>query len=98
LPILIFGTRAPFQSIGSTTDVTDPVRGLAELTVEHSRTSDRTTTFSSSIRDLFGVISLSTGLELTEEQTYSLSRAFYVTEGQIGYVGYTLYLNYVEGT
>jgi hypothetical protein len=88
---------APFQSIGFATDVTGRVRGPAERTIEHSHTSDRTTTFSSSIGDPFDVISLSTGFEFTEEQTYSLPTAFTVTEGQIGYVGYTPYLNCVEG-
>jgi hypothetical protein len=78
--------------------VTGPVRGPAELTIEWTNTVGQSTSFSASVGDPYGIISATIGMEFHQEQSFSISRAFTVSEGQVGYVGYTQYMTCVDGT
>jgi hypothetical protein len=77
--------------------VSNPVSGPAQVAISTSVTVGRSTTFSASVGDPWGVVSASTGIEFSESITNELSYTFEVLEGQTGYVAWTPQLNCVEG-
>ncbi|KAL3442818.1 hypothetical protein BJX65DRAFT_312432 [Aspergillus insuetus] len=87
----------PYIKSGGMLTVSDPVSGPASVAISESITVGRSQTFSASVGDPYGIISLSSGVEFSESTTNQLSYTFEVQDGQNGYVGWTPQLNCVEG-
>ncbi|KAL4874963.1 hypothetical protein BJY04DRAFT_224477 [Aspergillus karnatakaensis] len=93
-----FTTRqGPYTKDGGAQSVSDPVSGPAQVAISASVTVGRSTTFSASVGDPYGIVSASTGVEFSESVTNELSYTFEVLEGQTGYVAWTPQLTCVEG-
>ncbi|KAJ0418887.1 hypothetical protein BJY00DRAFT_314566 [Aspergillus carlsbadensis] len=87
----------PYIKSGGMLTVSDPVSGPASVAISESITVGRSQTFSASVGDPYGIISLSSGVEFSESTTNQLSYTFEVQDGQNGYVGWSPQLNCVEG-
>ncbi|KAL5335596.1 hypothetical protein BJX70DRAFT_401390 [Aspergillus crustosus] len=81
---------------GSAQAVSNPLTGPADVQIQKTVTTGRSSTFSASIGDPYCVASVSTGI--TESTSTALSYTFQVLESQSGYVAWTPLVTCVDGT
>ncbi|KAL5340180.1 hypothetical protein BJX70DRAFT_396954 [Aspergillus crustosus] len=93
-----FNAEDQFDIIGDSESVSNRVIGPAQVNIEKSVSTSRTTTFSSSAGDPYGVISVEVGFEFEESVETSLTYVFEVLEGQVGYIGWSPTMSCVRGT
>jgi hypothetical protein len=66
--------------------------------IQKTVTTGRSSSFSVSVGDPYGVASASTGITFEESTSTALSYTFQVLEGQTGYVAWTPLVTCVDGT
>ncbi|KAL3496450.1 hypothetical protein BJX62DRAFT_232558 [Aspergillus germanicus] len=91
-------TNGPYEIVGPSHKVSDTKFGPGHIDVSESVETSRTTSFSASIGDPFGIISESVGFEFTESHSQSLTYSFDLAEGQNGYVSWAPTMTCVDGT
>lgn len=86
-----FDTQIVYGSVGPYTQDTT-------VTITYDQTVSKTTTFSLSIGDPWGILTASTGLEFTEAEKKGFSHELPVPAGQQGLVGFTPYFICTSGS
>ncbi|KAL4870684.1 hypothetical protein BDV12DRAFT_48417 [Aspergillus spectabilis] len=88
----------PEDGYGSNQVVSNPVTGPADVQISKTVTIGRSSSFSVSVGDPYGIASASTGITFEESTSTALSYTFQVLEGQSGYVAWTPLVTCVDGT
>ncbi|KAL4885993.1 hypothetical protein BJY04DRAFT_214185 [Aspergillus karnatakaensis] len=91
-------TEAAHDSYGSNQAVSNVVTGPADVQISKTVTTGRSSSFSLSVGDPYGVASASTGITFEESTSTALSYTFQVLEGQTGYIAWTPLVSCVDGT
>ncbi|KAL2798469.1 hypothetical protein BJX66DRAFT_334170 [Aspergillus keveii] len=93
-----FSKEDQYEITGPSHSVSNPVTGPADVQISTTVESSRTTSFSSSIGDPWGIISATVGVEFEESVSTTLSYTFQVLEGQTGYIAWSPTMTCVRGT
>ncbi|KAL2840588.1 hypothetical protein BJX68DRAFT_271537 [Aspergillus pseudodeflectus] len=88
----------PYEALGGSLKVSDTEVGPGHIDVSKSVEIGRTTTFSASVGDPYGIISESIGVEFSESESTSLTYSLDIDEGQTGYVAWAPTMTCYRGT
>ncbi|KAL4876760.1 hypothetical protein BJY04DRAFT_222768 [Aspergillus karnatakaensis] len=92
-------SNGPYEIVGPSQYVgAGPHTGPGEITIDETVTTGWTTSFSASVGDPFGIISVETGISFEESISTSLTYTFTLLEGQVGYVAWSPLMECVDGT
>jgi hypothetical protein len=88
----------PYEALGGSLKVSDTEVGPGHIDVSKAVEIGRTTTFSASVGDPYGIISASIGVDFSESKSTSLTYSLDITEGQTGYVAWAPTMTCYRGT
>ncbi|KAL4877982.1 hypothetical protein BJY04DRAFT_196811 [Aspergillus karnatakaensis] len=87
-----------YETVGASLKVSDDEVGPGHIDVSKSVEVGRSTTFSASIGDPYGIISETLGVDFSESESTSLTYSLDISEGQNGYVAWAATMTCYRGT